>query len=462
MRTAAPRGACAPARAARARAARRMSSTVAAVARRLAGRRTRTACGCCAAPAVRVRPICTALKPKMSATSASNCACSHVEHVPARRRFEPFRQRYNRFAMPGRCAPASAVRSRHVIRRTPSPHALLRTDRPVFDDAAVEDRTSIAARPQSETSSAHAPRPRRRAPHRPAPPPSRAASLRSDPPLSFADRTRWILRRRPLTVSPSPRSRTTTSGCCVAVRCGRRRPGRRGAGGARARASGGSRCAPFYSRTIMPITSAASPALLAARGDLDLAVYGPPSEAIAGVTTTLVEGDRVTIDAIDASFDVLDVPGHTRGHIAYVSVATEGDGRRCCSAATRCSPPAADGSSRARPTQMHVVARRSSRRCRGDTQVYCAHEYTVTNLRFARAVEPDNDAVVRRSADATAAPRARRADAAVDDRAGTRDQSLPARRSSRRSATRSNGRRHRARRSPVATFAALRRWKDAF
>jgi hydroxyacylglutathione hydrolase len=47
-------------------------------------------------------------------------------------------------------------------------------------------------------------------------------------------------------------------------------------------------------------------------------VFGPAGERIAGLTRRLSEGDRIEVPGIGASFDVLDVPGHTAGHIAYV------------------------------------------------------------------------------------------------------------------------------------------------
>src|SRR5665213_2087616 len=47
-------------------------------------------------------------------------------------------------------------------------------------------------------------------------------------------------------------------------------------------------------------------------------VFAPAHEAIPGATRTLVEGDRIDVPGVDVALDVLDVPGHTAGHIAYV------------------------------------------------------------------------------------------------------------------------------------------------
>src|SRR4051812_8038592 len=54
-------------------------------------------------------------------------------------------------------------------------------------------------------------------------------------------------------------------------------------------------------------------------------VFGPAGEDIAGLDTRLVEGDRVKVPGFDLELGVLDVPGHTAGHIAYT-----GDGFAFC------------------------------------------------------------------------------------------------------------------------------------
>jgi hydroxyacylglutathione hydrolase len=81
-------------------------------------------------------------------------------------------------------------------------------------------------------------------------------------------------------------------------------------------------------------------------------VYGPAREAIPQPFTPLNGGDRV--DVLGLRFEVIDVPGHTAGHIAYAQRRTR---MRCCSAATRCSRRAAAGCSKAR-------RRRCTHRCR--------------------------------------------------------------------------------------------------
>jgi hydroxyacylglutathione hydrolase len=117
-------------------------------------------------------------------------------------------------------------------------------------------------------------------------------------------------------------------------------------------------------------------------------VFGPKSEGIAAVTQPLAEGDRVNVPGLDLQLDVLDVPGHTKGHIAYV--------RRSGLHWLFCGDTLfAGGCGRlfeGTPEQM-VVSLSKLAALPEDTQVYCAHEYTISNLRFALAVEPGNAAL---------------------------------------------------------------------
>jgi len=127
-------------------------------------------------------------------------------------------------------------------------------------------------------------------------------------------------------------------------------------------------------------------------------VFGPAREAIAGVTHPLAEGDRITVPGIDLELDVLDVPGHTRGHIAYVR-RTPGPHWLFCG-----DTLFAGGCGRlfeGTPAQM-VESLSKLAALPDDTQVYCAHEYTLSNLRFADAVEHGNRALQLRLRDDSA------------------------------------------------------------
>ena len=115
-------------------------------------------------------------------------------------------------------------------------------------------------------------------------------------------------------------------------------------------------------------------------------VFGPARETIPGVTRTLVEGDTFRVPDIGLDFSVLDVPGHTAGHIACVARVADGPIVFCGDTLF------AGGCGRlfeGTPSQMiHSLSKLAA--LPGDTRVFCGHEYTVANLRFAQAVEPAN------------------------------------------------------------------------
>jgi hydroxyacylglutathione hydrolase len=97
-----------------------------------------------------------------------------------------------------------------------------------------------------------------------------------------------------------------------------------------------------------------------------------------------------------AVLHVLDVPGHTAGHIAYFCAQAEG-GPRCCFAATPCSRAVAVACLKAPPRKMQASLDQLAA-LPDDTRVCCAHEYTLANLKFARAVEPGNGELLHYSA----------------------------------------------------------------
>jgi hydroxyacylglutathione hydrolase len=117
-------------------------------------------------------------------------------------------------------------------------------------------------------------------------------------------------------------------------------------------------------------------------------VYAPGSESITGRTYPLRGGERITI--LDCPLEVLAVPGHTLGHLAYVAPGMLFCGDTLFGA----------GCGRlfeGTPAQMAASLARLAE-LPDDTAVYCAHEYTALNLGFARAVEPDNPLLAARLA----------------------------------------------------------------
>jgi hydroxyacylglutathione hydrolase len=129
------------------------------------------------------------------------------------------------------------------------------------------------------------------------------------------------------------------------------------------------------------------PDLLARR---QVPVYGPARERITGLSHPLSEGDSVALHALGLTLSVLDVPGHTAGHIAYV--AAEPRWLFCGDTLF------AGGCGRlfeGTPSQMAASLSKLAA-LPDDMKVYCAHEYTVSNLRFAIAAEPDNADLIAR------------------------------------------------------------------
>ena len=133
----------------------------------------------------------------------------------------------------------------------------------------------------------------------------------------------------------------------------------------------------------------------------DVPVFAPLREDIPGATQALREGERIGVPGVGVTLDVLDVPGHTKGHIAYV-----GD---IGGAVLFCGDTLfAAGCGRLFEGTADEMWSSLSKFARLDpaTHVHCAHEYTLANLRFAAAVEPANDAVAARTV-AESAKRAR-------------------------------------------------------
>ena len=116
----------------------------------------------------------------------------------------------------------------------------------------------------------------------------------------------------------------------------------------------------------------------------DVPVFGPAREAIPGRTHALAQDDSIVVPGIGLGLDVIDIPGHTAGHIAFFSAGQEilfcGD----TLFAAGCGR-VFEGT----PAQMWESLSKLAA-LPGTTRVYCGHEYTIANLRFAAVVEPGN------------------------------------------------------------------------
>lgn len=117
-------------------------------------------------------------------------------------------------------------------------------------------------------------------------------------------------------------------------------------------------------------------------------VVGPAHEPISGLDHRLSEGDTIDLTVPRASFRVLEVPGHTEGHLAYF-----GEGMLFCGDtlfAAGCGRVFSGTFEQLSDSLRRIAA------LPPETLVYCAHEYTLANLGFARWVEPENPALLAR------------------------------------------------------------------
>ncbi len=120
-------------------------------------------------------------------------------------------------------------------------------------------------------------------------------------------------------------------------------------------------------------------------------VYGPLGDTILSANHRVAEGDTVEIPQMNCRFKVIDIPGHTKGHIAFYhdrtlfcgdTLFTAGCGRIF------------EGTAEQMFNSLQKLAALPD-----DTFIYCGHEYTAANLRFAQTVEPDNKDIAQRIID---------------------------------------------------------------
>ncbi len=182
-------------------------------------------------------------------------------------------------------------------------------------------------------------------------------------------------------------------------------------------------------------------------------VYGPTHDSIEHVTIKLNENEQVNLAEIGVNFSVIDLPGHTKGHIGYVN-----------EKALFCGDTLFSGGCgrlfEGTAKQMHNSLTKLAN-LPEETLIYCAHEYTQANLNFALAVEPDNYALIQyqqkvnqlRCNDKTTIPSSINIEKQINPflRCDHKSISLAAQAYEKTELTTSE-----------AVFAALRHWKDKF
>ncbi len=111
-------------------------------------------------------------------------------------------------------------------------------------------------------------------------------------------------------------------------------------------------------------------------------VFGPDDERMPFVHVACTDGANLRFNDLNVEFRVLEVPAHTRSHIAYYSEGVLFSGDTLFSLGCgRLFEGSADDMQKSLDKLAFLP---------GDTKIYCAHEYTQSNCEFALQVEPDN------------------------------------------------------------------------
>ncbi len=178
-------------------------------------------------------------------------------------------------------------------------------------------------------------------------------------------------------------------------------------------------------------------------------VIGPENDPVSHLTQQVSAGEQITL--FDECFLVLDLPGHTLGHIGYV-----GDGKLFCGDVLFSGGCGRvfEGTMEQMYTSLEKLAALPE-----ETEVYCAHEYTASNIAFAIAVEPNNeqlqiyrDEVIRlRAQDKPTIPTTLRREKWVNPFLRTQEPSVIKSVANRT-----------AENDPISIFSALREWKNHF
>ncbi|MDG3088849.1 hydroxyacylglutathione hydrolase [Vibrio hannami] len=178
-------------------------------------------------------------------------------------------------------------------------------------------------------------------------------------------------------------------------------------------------------------------------------IVGPKNDAIANLTHSMSEGDQLSL--FDVTFSVLDLPGHTNGHIGFF-----GDNKLFCGDVLF---SAGCGRIFEGTTEQMFDSVNKISALPDSTEIYCAHEYTASNIVFALAAEPDNrqlqlyrDEVQQlRSQQKSTIPTSLLREKSVNPFLRTTEPTIIQSVSNR---TKDN--------SPIEIFAALRQWKNDF
>jgi hydroxyacylglutathione hydrolase len=182
-------------------------------------------------------------------------------------------------------------------------------------------------------------------------------------------------------------------------------------------------------------------------------VFGPRGEPVPALTHPVGQGDKVEIPQLKADFSVLDIPGHTRAHVAYYGLESLfcGDTLFACGCGR-----VFEGTAEQMLDSLSKLAALPD-----VTKVYCGHEYTLANIKFARAVDPDNRLLAAREEKAAKLRAAGRP--TLPSTLGEERATNPFLRCAEPAVVESANKYLGARiADPVRVFAAIREWKNRF
>ena len=184
-------------------------------------------------------------------------------------------------------------------------------------------------------------------------------------------------------------------------------------------------------------------------------VFGPARERMPVQVRPVADGDEVSV--LGLRFKVMDVPGHTSGHVAYFCAQLDGAPILFCGDTLFSAGCGRlfEGTAQ----QMHDSLSRLAS-LPGRTRVCCTHEYTQSNLRFALAVEPSNPALARYSL--TCAQLREQGHPTLPSSIELEREVNPFLRCSEPAVIQAAADHGAEDHTGVAVFAALRRWKDGF
>ncbi len=119
-----------------------------------------------------------------------------------------------------------------------------------------------------------------------------------------------------------------------------------------------------------------------------IAVFGPGNEPIRQITRPVENGQQITLPGMALDFEVLSIPGHTEGHVAYLA-----DNVLFCG-----DTLFAGGCGRVFTGTFEQMSASLERIAKlpPETQLYCAHEYTLANVGFGLWVEPESESLKKR------------------------------------------------------------------